>query len=107
MTTRDDAPAGDSAVAGTPSGLAQRGTDTDAADPAAPGKHRAQCIGSAGGGPYPIGTGSSNDRTVTEGGADPALLLTETEPMTDVMAAYREFDQRQPGWRKVAINPAA
>jgi threonine dehydrogenase-like Zn-dependent dehydrogenase len=38
---------------------------------------------------------------------DPALLLTEHEPMTDVMAAYREFDQRRPGWVKVALNPAA
>jgi threonine dehydrogenase-like Zn-dependent dehydrogenase len=46
-------------------------------------------------------------RLVAEGGVDPALLLTETEPMTDVMAAYREFDQRQPGWLKVALNPAA
>jgi threonine dehydrogenase-like Zn-dependent dehydrogenase len=46
-------------------------------------------------------------RLVAEGGVDPALLLTETEPMTDVMAAYREFDQRQPGWLKVALNPTA
>ncbi|WP_250009313.1 zinc-dependent alcohol dehydrogenase [Actinoplanes sp. M2I2] len=46
-------------------------------------------------------------RLIAEGGVDPALLLTETEPMTDVMAAYREFDQRQPGWLKVALNPAA
>ncbi|MFI6077195.1 zinc-dependent alcohol dehydrogenase [Actinoplanes sp. NPDC051343] len=46
-------------------------------------------------------------RLVAEGGVDPALLLTEQEPMTDVMAAYREFDQRQPGWLKVALNPAA
>jgi threonine dehydrogenase-like Zn-dependent dehydrogenase len=46
-------------------------------------------------------------RLVAEGGVDPALLLTEEEPMTDVMAAYREFDQRRPGWIKVALNPAA
>ena len=46
-------------------------------------------------------------RLVAEGGVDPALLLTETEPMTDVMAAYREFDLRRPGWVKVALNPAA
>jgi hypothetical protein len=56
MTTRDEAPTGDSAVAGTPCGKAQHSTDTDAADPAAPGKHRAQRTGSAGSGPYPIGT---------------------------------------------------
>jgi threonine dehydrogenase-like Zn-dependent dehydrogenase len=46
-------------------------------------------------------------RLVAEGGVDPALLLTETEPMTDVMAAYREFDRREPGWVKVALDPAA
>jgi hypothetical protein len=69
MTTRDEASAGDSAVAGTPSGKAQHGTDTDAADPAAPGKHRAQRIGSAGGGPYPIGAESSNDQTATDQGS--------------------------------------
>jgi threonine dehydrogenase-like Zn-dependent dehydrogenase len=46
-------------------------------------------------------------RLVAEGGVDPALLLTEQEPMTDVMAAYREFDQRRPGWLKVALDPAA
>jgi threonine dehydrogenase-like Zn-dependent dehydrogenase len=44
---------------------------------------------------------------VANGSVDPALLLTETEPMTDVMAAYREFDRREPGWLKVALNPAA
>lgn len=43
-------------------------------------------------------------RLVAEGGVDPALLLTEDQPMTDVMAAYHEFDQRQPGWIKVALN---
>jgi hypothetical protein len=38
------------------------------------------------------------------GGVDPALLLTEQEPMTDVMDAYREFDRREPGWLKVALT---
>jgi threonine dehydrogenase-like Zn-dependent dehydrogenase len=74
---------------------------------------------------YPIGvvmnknltvnTGTCNHRhymphllqLVANGSVDPALLLTETEPMTDVMAAYREFDRREPGWIKVALNPAA
>ena len=46
-------------------------------------------------------------RLIANGTVDPALLLTETEPMTDVMAAYRQFDQRDPGWVKVALNPAA
>jgi threonine dehydrogenase-like Zn-dependent dehydrogenase len=42
---------------------------------------------------------------VTNGTVDPALLLTGNEPMTDVLAAYREFDRREPGWIKVALNP--
>jgi threonine dehydrogenase-like Zn-dependent dehydrogenase len=46
-------------------------------------------------------------RLVAEGGADPALLITENEPMSDVLAAYREFDRREPGWVKVALDPAA
>ena len=44
---------------------------------------------------------------VTNGTVDPALLLTGHEPMTDVLAAYREFDRREPGWIKVALNPDA
>jgi threonine dehydrogenase-like Zn-dependent dehydrogenase len=74
---------------------------------------------------YPIGvvmnknltvkTGNCNHRhymphllkLVADGSVDPALLLTEQEPMSDVMAAYREFDRREPGWLKVALNPAA
>lgn len=46
-------------------------------------------------------------KLVADGSVDPALLLTEHEPMTDVMAAYHEFDLREPGWVKVALNPAA
>ena len=45
-------------------------------------------------------------RMVAEGGVDPALLLTEQEPMSDVMAAYREFDRREAGWVKVALMPS-
>jgi threonine dehydrogenase-like Zn-dependent dehydrogenase len=44
---------------------------------------------------------------VTNGTVDPAPLLTGHEPMTDVLAAYREFDRREPGWIKVALNPGA
>ena len=74
---------------------------------------------------YPIGvvmnknvtvkTGNCNHRhyipqlvaMVTNGTVDPALLLTGHEPMTDVLAAYREFDRREPGWIKIALEPAA
>jgi threonine dehydrogenase-like Zn-dependent dehydrogenase len=45
-------------------------------------------------------------RLVANGSVDPALLLTEQDPMTDVIVAYQEFDRREPGWVKVALNPA-
>jgi threonine dehydrogenase-like Zn-dependent dehydrogenase len=44
---------------------------------------------------------------VSNGTADPALLLTGQQPMTDVLAAYQEFDRREPGWVKVALDPEA
>lgn len=31
--------------------------------------------------------------------------LTQDEPMTDVVAAYRHFDRREPGWLKVKVTP--
>lgn len=74
---------------------------------------------------YPIGTvmnknvtvklGNCNHRhymphllqLVASGSVDPALLLTGHEPLSDVMSAYRDFDRREPGWVKVALDPAA
>ncbi len=41
------------------------------------------------------------------GAIDPTQILTQTEPITDAIEAYRIFDQRQPGWIKVELNPAA
>jgi len=41
---------------------------------------------------------------VTNGTVDPAQLLTEHEPLTDVLAAYRQFQDRDPGWLKVALT---
>lgn len=38
--------------------------------------------------------------------ANPARLLTQREPMTDVIAAYKEFDRREPGWVKVELLPS-
>jgi threonine dehydrogenase-like Zn-dependent dehydrogenase len=43
---------------------------------------------------------------VRRGSIDPSQLLTQTEPMTDVVEAYRELDRREPGWLKVALTPA-
>ena len=43
-------------------------------------------------------------RLVVSGTVDPAQLLTRQEPMTDVLAAYRQFQDREPGWLKVALD---
>jgi threonine dehydrogenase-like Zn-dependent dehydrogenase len=37
---------------------------------------------------------------------DPVAILSQVEPMTDVIAAYEAFDERQPGWLKVELEPA-
>lgn len=36
---------------------------------------------------------------------DPTEILTQVEPLTDAIAAYKAFDQRQPGWMKVELEP--
>ncbi len=38
---------------------------------------------------------------------DPLLVLTQTEPMTDAIEAYKAFDKRQSGWIKVELKPQA
>jgi threonine dehydrogenase-like Zn-dependent dehydrogenase len=43
-------------------------------------------------------------RLVINGTVDPAQLLTKHEPVTDVLAAYRDFQDRNPGWLKVALH---
>ncbi|WP_337176202.1 zinc-dependent alcohol dehydrogenase [Paludisphaera sp.] len=43
---------------------------------------------------------------VREGKVDPLKVLTEVEPMTDVISAYKMFDKRKAGWIKVALDPA-
>lgn len=42
---------------------------------------------------------------VRSGAVDPAQVLTQVEPMADVIAAYKEFDRRSPGWIKVMLEP--
>jgi threonine dehydrogenase-like Zn-dependent dehydrogenase len=44
---------------------------------------------------------------VRTGALDPAEILTQREPMTSVIAAYKAFDKRQPGWIKVKLEPEA
>ena len=42
---------------------------------------------------------------VASGAIDPSQVLTQAEPMTDAIEAYKEFDQRQAGWIKVELAP--
>ena len=44
---------------------------------------------------------------VRTGVVDPTQILTETEPLTSAIEAYREFDLRHRGWTKVKLEPAA
>jgi threonine dehydrogenase-like Zn-dependent dehydrogenase len=42
---------------------------------------------------------------VRAGHVDPTEILTQVEPMTDVLEAYKQFDARKPGWIKVELRP--
>jgi threonine dehydrogenase-like Zn-dependent dehydrogenase len=42
---------------------------------------------------------------VRAGVVDPSEVLTQVEPMTDVIEAYKLFDRRTPGWVKVMLEP--
>jgi len=44
---------------------------------------------------------------VRTGVIDPTQILTETEPLSSAIEAYREFDLRHRGWTKVKLEPAA
>lgn len=43
---------------------------------------------------------------VASGVVDPVKVLTQMEPMQDAISAYKAFDERQPGWIKVELEPA-
>jgi threonine dehydrogenase-like Zn-dependent dehydrogenase len=43
---------------------------------------------------------------VASGRLDPVKILTQVEPMTGAIDAYKAFDERQPGWMKVELEPA-
>ena len=43
---------------------------------------------------------------ITDGLVDPASILTEKEPIRSAIEAYQAFDERQPGWIKVVLEPA-
>jgi threonine dehydrogenase-like Zn-dependent dehydrogenase len=44
-------------------------------------------------------------RWTRSGMVDPAEILTQREPMMEVLDAYKAFDTRQPGWIKVELKP--
>lgn len=43
---------------------------------------------------------------VRTGAVDPTRVLTQREPLTAALDAYRAFDTRQPGWIKVELTPS-
>jgi threonine dehydrogenase-like Zn-dependent dehydrogenase len=42
---------------------------------------------------------------VRRGTIDPSKILTQTEPLTSAIEAYKAFDTRRPGWMKVKLEP--
>jgi threonine dehydrogenase-like Zn-dependent dehydrogenase len=42
---------------------------------------------------------------VQAGIIDPSIVLTQSEPLTDICEAYQQFDLRTSGWIKVALKP--
>jgi threonine dehydrogenase-like Zn-dependent dehydrogenase len=44
---------------------------------------------------------------VASGAFEPQQVLTQVEPITDVISAYKAFNERRPGWVKVELQPAA
>ena len=44
---------------------------------------------------------------VRSGAVVPSEILTQSEPITSVIEAYKAFDERRPGWIKVKLEPSA
>ncbi len=44
---------------------------------------------------------------VRTGSIEPIELISQQERLEDAVSAYEAFDQRRPGWLKVALMPAA
>lgn len=44
---------------------------------------------------------------VRNGTIDPLKILSQVEPLTDVIEAYKAFDKRERGWIKVELKPQA
>jgi threonine dehydrogenase-like Zn-dependent dehydrogenase len=45
-------------------------------------------------------------RLIRTGSLDPSILLTQHEPLSSAIDAYKAFDRRQPGWVKVELEPS-
>jgi len=43
---------------------------------------------------------------VASGRLDSVSILSQTEPMTGAIDAYKAFGERQPGWLKIELEPA-
>lgn len=43
---------------------------------------------------------------VRMGAIDPTQVLTQVEPLSDVVSAYESFDKREPGWIKTELLPS-
>jgi threonine dehydrogenase-like Zn-dependent dehydrogenase len=43
---------------------------------------------------------------VQTGSVDPTRVLTQREPLTSAIDAYKAFDARKPGWLKVELTPS-
>ncbi|WP_434676781.1 glutathione-dependent formaldehyde dehydrogenase [Pseudomonas sp. R1-18] len=41
------------------------------------------------------------------GRVDPSRVLTQHEPLTDAISAFKKFDEHKPGWIKVKLEPEA
>lgn len=72
---------------------------------------------------FPIGNAMEKNLTIKMGNCDhrrylpdlielvrsgtvvPSEILTQVEPLTSVIEAYKAFDKRQPGWIKVKLEP--
>src|SRR5262249_23026909 len=44
-------------------------------------------------------------RLIRNGSVNPAAILTQHQPLTSAIEAYKAFDRRQPGWVKVELEP--
>ncbi|MEK6421553.1 MAG: zinc-dependent alcohol dehydrogenase [Burkholderia gladioli] len=78
-----------------------------------PPQHRVFPIGEAMNRNLTLKMGNCNHRTIAPrlvelvagGTFDPLSVLTQREPLTSAIEAYRTFDTREPGWMKVKLEP--